>query len=94
MNYTTGEAVQHLRKKCGLKIPQLAAILNISNGTLQKIEHDQRELSFLVALRLLDYMGLAVDEFAALLSADEIGRTELSTIRYWEKHKKGTPEKK
>ncbi|WP_276088924.1 hypothetical protein [Pedobacter sp. JY14-1] len=34
---------------------------------------------------MLKHFGLSADEFAGLLSEKELGKEELSVIRYWEK---------
>ncbi|MFI5193761.1 MAG: hypothetical protein ACHQD7_06875 [Chitinophagales bacterium] len=46
-----------------------------------KIERDQRDLSFLMALRLCQFYQLDLHEFISMLSDDELARKDLSGIK-------------
>ena len=85
MKQTIGQVLETLRKRHGLRMTDLAEVLNVSPHLLSKISRDQKELSFLMALRLLKRFDLSVEDFAAMLSEKELNRTDLSTIRYFEK---------
>ncbi|MES2454047.1 MAG: helix-turn-helix transcriptional regulator [Bacteroidota bacterium] len=85
MNLTVGKAINKLRLQHGLRMIDLAEVLNINPNLLTKITRDERELSFLMVLRLLNRFDLAIDEFANMLSDKELNRTDLSTIRYFQK---------
>lgn len=85
MNCTTGQAIEKLRLQQGLRITDLAQVLNINPTLLGKIIKGKRELSFLVALRLLKRFDLSIESFSAMLSEKELNRTDLSTIRFQEK---------
>jgi plasmid maintenance system antidote protein VapI len=85
MNLTTGQAVNYLRQRQGLRMADLAEVLNIRVHLLSKVCRDQKELSFLMALRLLKRFDLSVEDFVSMLSEQELNRTDLTTIRYLEK---------
>lgn len=85
MNQTIGQAIEQIRTQHGLRMTDLAKVLNISPGLLGKIIRGEREFSFLMALRLFEKFNLSVEVFVSMLSERELNRTDLSSIRYFEK---------
>jgi transcriptional regulator with XRE-family HTH domain len=63
----------------------LASALQMSYTTYLKTERGQRELSFLMALRICQFYKTDLHEFIAMLSDEELGRNELSIIKAKEK---------
>lgn len=66
----------------------LAEALHISYTTYLKIERDQRDLSFLMALRICQFYQLDLHEFISMLSEAELDRHDRSIIRDQEKGEK------
>ena len=87
MSRTIGQAIDFLLVQHELYRKDVAEVMKISSGALTKIIRDEKELSFLMALRMLEKLGLSVDEFLSLLSKEELARKELSTLK-WEKKNK------
>jgi len=87
MSRTIGQAIDFLLVQNELYRKDLAEVMNINSGNLTKIIRDEKELSFLMAVRMLEKLGLSLDEFVSLLSKEELGRKELSTLK-WEKKNK------
>lgn len=85
MNKTIGQAIEQLRHEQGLRMTDLAEVLNITPTMMTKIIQGKREFSFLMALRLFKRFDLSAETFASMLSERELNRTDLSTIRYVEK---------
>ncbi|WP_276088918.1 hypothetical protein [Pedobacter sp. JY14-1] len=82
---TVSGALIALMQRYNLNKNELAEVLKVSSHSMRAIFKEEKELSFLMGLRLLKHFGLSADEFAGLLSEKEFGREELSVIRYWEK---------
>lgn len=87
MSRTIGQAVDYLIIQNELYRKDVAEVMNINSGTLTKIIRDEKELSFLMAIRMLEKFGLSVDEFLSFLSKEELSRKELSTLKWQEKNK-------
>lgn len=87
MKRTIGQAIDYLIIQNEFYRKDVAEVMNINGGTLTKIIRDEKELSFLMAIRMLEKFGLSVDEFLSLLSEEELGRKELSTLKWQEKNR-------
>lgn len=68
--------------------------LKISNPTYLKIERDQRELSFLFALRLCKFYQIDIHDFIYMLDDAELERKDLATIKFEMKRDKKKAEAK
>ena len=66
----------------------LAEALQMSYTTYLKTERGQRELSFLMALRICQFYKLDLHEFVSMLSDEELGRNELPIIKALEKRER------
>lgn len=88
MSRTIGQAIDFLIIQNEFYWKDVAEAMNINSGTLTKIIRNEKELSFLGAVRMLEHFGLSVDEFMSMLSDNEINRKELSTLIWLEKNKK------
>ncbi|HWW42132.1 helix-turn-helix transcriptional regulator [Pedobacter sp.] len=88
MNKTIGEAIDYLIQQNGQYRKDIAEVLKISGSTLTDIIRNEKELSFLMGMRLLEHFELSVDEFLSLLSKEEIDRKALSSIKFFEKKKR------
>lgn len=87
MSRTIGQAIDYLIIQNELYRKDVAEAMNINSGTLTKIIRDEKELSFLMAVRMLEKFGLSVDEFLSYLSKEELGRKELSALRWQVKNR-------
>jgi transcriptional regulator with XRE-family HTH domain len=79
--FTVGQVLARLRQVHQPNSNELAKALHISASTYLKIERSQRELSFLMALRVCQFYKLDLHEFISMLSDDELGRHDISAIR-------------
>ncbi|MGH9877734.1 MAG: hypothetical protein ACRD5H_08855, partial [Nitrososphaerales archaeon] len=66
----------------------LAEALRASYTTYLKTERGQREMSFLMALRLCQFYKLDLHEFISMLSDEELGRNDFSVIKAKEKRER------
>jgi|SRR5690242_9563593 len=66
----------------------LAEALQMSYTTYLKTERGQRELSFLMALRICQFYKMDLHEFISMLSDQELGRNELPIIKALEKRER------
>jgi transcriptional regulator with XRE-family HTH domain len=78
--FTVGQLLAKLRQGCRLS-SDLYKALNTSSSTYLKIERGERELSFLMALRLCKFYQLDLHEFISMLSDEELERKDLSGIK-------------
>lgn len=78
---TIGEVLFALRAHHQLGSTAVAKGLHTTSSTYLKVERDQRELSFLMALRVCQFYQLDLHEFISLLSEDELNRQDFSLIR-------------
>jgi hypothetical protein len=77
---TLGQVLARLRRSCPL-CSDLYKALNTSAATYLKVERGERELSFLMALRICEFYKLDLHEFISMLSDEELGRQDYSVIR-------------
>jgi hypothetical protein len=87
-NNTIGEAVSLLIQQHGQFKSYLEKEINAPQGYLGKVERGEKELSLLMAIRLLDIFELSLDEFVSLLSPEELQRKDLTTLKWMEKNRK------
>lgn len=83
--FTLGELLARLRHIHQPDNKALAAALQMSYTTYLKTERGQRELSFLMALRICQFYKMDLHEFIAMLSDEELGRNDLSISKQKEK---------
>jgi transcriptional regulator with XRE-family HTH domain len=63
---SVGRALRALRQKAGLQATALARAADVSQGTLTRLEKDERQgIHLATACRLAVALGVSVDEFAA-----------------------------
>ena len=84
-NLTIGQALKALRAERQVKQADVYIAANISSHAYIKAERDERDLSFLAGLRICAFYNLSPDEFAAMLSPQEINRRDLTSIKAIEK---------
>jgi hypothetical protein len=53
----------------------------VTSATYLKMERDERDLSFLMALRLCHFYKMDIHEFISMLSDEELKRQDFSVIR-------------
>lgn len=85
---TLGELLARLRLVNQPEQKALAAALKMSYTTYLKTERGQRELSFLMALRICAFYKMDLHEFVSMLSDEELGRSEHSIIRVLKQREK------
>ena len=90
---TLGQILARLRHIHQPEQKVLAQVLQMSYTTYLKIERDQRELSFLMALRLCQFYKMDLHEFVSMLSDGELGRSELSISKALEKRERKKDER-
>lgn len=78
---TIGQLLSKLRMAYRGKSSDLYAALRTSSSTYLKIERDERELSFLMALRVCQFYKLDLHEFVAMLSDQELDRQDYAAIQ-------------
>lgn len=79
--YTIGELLSKLRMAYPGKSSDLYTYLRTSSSTYLKVERGERELSFLMALRVCQFYKLDLHEFISLLSDQEIDRQDFASIQ-------------
>ncbi|SDZ74608.1 Helix-turn-helix [Arachidicoccus rhizosphaerae] len=82
---TVGQVLAELRNTRFPNTHSLAKALMMSHTTYLSIERDQRELSFLAALRLCRFYDLDIHELISRIGEDELERPDRSVLRQWEK---------
>ncbi len=85
---TLGQLLTRLRQIHQPDQKALAKALQMSYTTYLKTERGQRELSFLMALRICQFYKMDLHEFVSMLSDEELGRNELSIIKALEKRER------
>jgi transcriptional regulator with XRE-family HTH domain len=85
---TLGQLLARLRQIHQPDQKALADALQMSYTTYLKTERGQRELSFLMALRICRLYKMDLHEFVSMLSDEELGRNELSIIKAFEKRER------
>jgi transcriptional regulator with XRE-family HTH domain len=86
--FTLGELLARLRHLHQPDHKVLAEALQTSHTTYLKIERGQRELSFLMALRICQFYQLDLHEFISMLSDEELGRNDFSVMKAIEKRER------
>lgn len=79
--FTVGQVLARLREQRRPNNPALYKALQTTSSTYLKIERDQRDLSFVMALRVCQFYQLDLHEFISMLSDEELGRQDYSVIR-------------
>jgi hypothetical protein len=79
--YSIGQALSYLRRNFCRDSRELYAAINTSSATYLKIERDERDLSFLMALRVCQFYDLDIHDFIAMIDDAELGRKDLSSIK-------------
>ena len=90
---TLGQVLARLRHLHQPEQKVLAQVLQMSYTTYLKIERDQRELSFLMALRICQFYKMDLHEFVSMLSDEELQRSELSISKALEKRQRKQAER-
>jgi hypothetical protein len=85
---TLGGVLARLRQIHQPDNKALSHALQMSYTTYLKVERDQRELSFLMALRICQFYKIDIHEFVSMLSDEELGRAELSISNALEKRER------
>jgi DNA-binding XRE family transcriptional regulator len=78
---TVGQTLAKLRDIYRPDNNELADALHMSYTTYLKTERDQRELSFLMALKICRFYKLDIHDFISMLSDEELERKDKSVIR-------------
>jgi transcriptional regulator with XRE-family HTH domain len=78
---TIGETLQMLRE-ANRPGKLLTNLLGISSSTYSKIERGEKELSLNVAVKLVDFYDLSLDELISMIDPAEFKRKELSSIKW------------
>lgn len=79
--FTIGQLLFKLRMAYQGKSSDLYTALRTSSSTYLKIEREERELSFLMALRVCQFYKLDLHEFISMLSDQEINRQDYAAIQ-------------
>jgi hypothetical protein len=85
---TIGQLLFKLRMGYPGNCADLYAALCTTSSTYLKIERDQRELSFLMALRVCQFYKLDLHEFISMLSDEELNRQDFAVIRVQQQREK------
>lgn len=80
-NLTIGQLLYKLRMAYRGKSSDLYTALRTSSSTYLKVERSERELSFLMALRVCQFYKLDLHEFISMLSNQELDRQDFATIQ-------------
>ena len=91
---TLGQLLAHLRQMYQPDHKALAEAIQMSYTTYLKTERGNRELSFLMALRLCKFYKLDLHEFISCLSDEELGRNDLSVTRVQQQRERKKAEAK
>lgn len=78
---TIGKTLQMLRSMHEVNGDRLYRALKVSSSTYLKIERDQRDLSFLMAVRLCHFYRISLEGFVNLIDPEELDRMDLSSIK-------------
>jgi hypothetical protein len=79
--FTIAEVLAKLRNSAPGISRELYKALQMSSGTYLKVERAERELSFLMALRICQFYKLDLHEFISMLSDEELNRRDYSVIQ-------------
>ncbi len=83
--FTLGQLLARLRQVYQPDSKALSEALQTSYTTYLKVERGHRELSFLMALRICQFYKMDLYEFISMLSDEELGRNDLSVIKFHHK---------
>jgi transcriptional regulator with XRE-family HTH domain len=84
---TIGQALTKMRFERGLTGTAVSKAINLTSATYSKIERDQREISFIMMYRVCRFYEISLYEFADMISAKELERSDYTIIRLQEKKK-------
>lgn len=81
--FSVGQALSHLRRRHRhhLGCKELGHALRTSHSTYLKIERDERDLSFVMALRLCQFYDMDIHDFISMIDEAELERKDLSSIK-------------
>ncbi|UPK68050.1 hypothetical protein [Chitinophaga filiformis] len=82
---TVGQALAKLRAIYQPDNTAFSQALRTSYTTYLKTERDQRELSFLMALKICKFYKIDIHDLVVMLSDEELDRRDQSVIRAQEK---------
>lgn len=82
---TVGQALAKLRSMYQPDNNALSQALHTSYTTYLKTERDQRELSFLMALKICKFYKIDIHDLIVMLSDEELDRRDQSVIKAQEK---------
>ena len=85
---TIGVILKELRDEHQLSTKEVADAAGTSGTTYLKIERDQREISFIMMMRLCRFYKIDVYELMDRIDSYELERPDLSVIRILEKRNK------
>lgn len=90
---TVGQALARLRAIYQPDNNALSQALHTSYTTYSKTERDQRELSFLMALKICKFYKIDIHDLVVMLSDEELDRRDQSVIKAQEKRDRKKAEK-
>ncbi|MEO8416882.1 MAG: helix-turn-helix transcriptional regulator, partial [Ginsengibacter sp.] len=79
--FTLGQLLAHLRQSHQPDSKALAEAIHASFTTYLNTERGDRELSFLMALKICQFYKMDLHEFISMLSDEELGRNDFSVIK-------------
>jgi len=82
---TIGQTLKKLKESRGYSASEVSRAINTTTSTYLKVERDQREASFIMMYRICRFYEISMHEFADLVSASELERNDLSTLRVLKK---------
>ena len=82
---TIGHTLTQLRFRSGLTQSTVAKAIKVSAGNLSQFERDKREVSYITMFRICRFYEISLHEFADMLTAKELERSDYSIIRMQEK---------
>ncbi len=82
---TIGQTLKKLKEFGGYSSSEVSGAINTTTSTYLKVARDQREASFILMYRLCRFYEISRHEFADLVSASELERNDLSTLRFLKK---------
>lgn len=82
---TIGQTLRKLKESGGYSASDICRAINTTTSLYLKVERDQREVSFIMMYRICRFYEISMHEFADLLSAAELERSDLSTLRVLKK---------
>jgi plasmid maintenance system antidote protein VapI len=87
--FSVGQALAHLRRRHRhLGCKELGQALHTSHSTYLKIERDERDLSFVMALRVCQVYDMDIHDLIAMIDDAELERKDLSSLKMQIKREK------